>query len=121
MKTLILAALPAAGLLCAAPAAAQLASTNQPAPGYSSILKSDYSAAEREIKKADVSPYDPARSINLGIAMAKTGRAAEAAALFRSVLNEENVEMVVASGHTAMSHDVAYRALAALDNGVLSQ
>ncbi|MEO7277908.1 MAG: hypothetical protein ABIW33_07795 [Sphingomicrobium sp.] len=121
MKTAIFAALPAACLIFVSPALAQMGTTNQPAPGYSSLLKSDFSAAEKEIRSARISPYDPAGSINLGIALAKTGRPSEAAAQFRSVLNEEDVEMVVASGRTVMSHDLAYRALAALDNGPLSR
>jgi len=121
MKTFILASVPIAALLTAAPVNAQMGTTNQPAPGYSSLLKSDFSSAEREIRSSGVSPYDPARSINLGIALAKTGRPAEAEAAFRSVLKEDDVEMIIANGQTVMSHDLAYRALAALKNGPLSQ
>jgi hypothetical protein len=121
MKALILAALPAAALLISVPAAAQFPQVNDPAPGYSSLLGADYATAEREIRAADVSKYDPARSINLGIALAKTGRKDAAAEQFRYVLQEEDVEMVVANGDTVMSHDVARRALAALQNGVLSR
>jgi NACalpha-BTF3-like transcription factor len=109
-------------LLAASPAtAAQLGQVNEPAPGYSSLMRSDYSTAEKEIRSANVSAYDPARSINLGIALAKQGHRADAATQFNSVLAEEDVEMVVANGQTAMSHDVARRALAALDGGVLSR
>lgn len=111
----------AAAAATAAPASAQMGTTNQPAPGYSSLLKSDFSTAEKEIRASNTSPYDPARSINLGIALAKTGRPAEAEAAFRSVLKEDDVEMVIANGQTVMSHDLAYRALAALKNGPLSQ
>lgn len=120
MKTLFLAALPAAALLVASPAAAQVGQVNDPAPGYSSLLRSDYSTAEKEIRSANVSAYDPARSINLGIALAKQGRRADAANQFNSVLLEEDVEMVVANGQTVMSHDLARRALAALQSGPLS-
>lgn len=120
MKALIFA-LPAA-LLVAAPAAAQVGTTvNDPAPGYSSLLGANYANAEREIRSANVSAYDPARSINLGIALAKTGRSEDAAKQFRSVLLEEDVEMVVANGQTAMSHDVARRAMAALQDGTFSR
>jgi len=121
MKTLILAALPTAALLISAPAAAQFATVNDPAPGYSSLLGANYANAEREIRSANVSQYDPARSINLGIALAKQGRANEAAAEFNGVLMEENIEMVVADGRTVMSHDLARKALDALHNGVLSR
>jgi hypothetical protein len=121
MRTFYFAVLPAAALLVTSPASAQLSTVNEPAPGYSSLLHSDYSSAEREIRSSNVSMYDPARSINLGIALAKQGRRADAANQFNSVLLEEDVEMVVANGQTAMSHDVAHRALAALQGGVLSR
>jgi Flp pilus assembly protein TadD len=121
MKVMILAALPTAALLVPAPAIAQFASVNDPAPGYSSLMNSNYSSAEREIRAANVSPYDPARSINLGIALAKTGRTDEAAQQFRSVLSEDDVEMVVANGQTVMSHEVARRALDGLQNGMFSR
>jgi len=120
MKAFILAALPA--LVIASPAAAaQLGSYNDPAPGYSSLLHSDFTNAEREIRGSKVSAGDPAAAINLGIALAKTGRRAEAADQFRSVLMQEDVEMVVANGETVMSHAVAERALASLQNGALSR
>ena len=118
MKTMIFAALPVA-LLVPAPAVAQFATVNDPAPGYSSLMGADYATAEREIRSANVSRYDPARSINLGIALAKQGRSDEAAKQFNRVLMEADVEMVVADGQTVMSHDVAMRALAMLQNGSL--
>jgi Flp pilus assembly protein TadD len=121
MKAMILSAVAAAAFVVSAPAVAQPGPSNDPAPGYTSLLNSNYSSAEREIRSANVSPYDPARSINLGIALAKQGRRADAASQFNSVLAEEDVEMVVANGQTVMSHDVARRALAALDGGVLSR
>jgi Flp pilus assembly protein TadD len=121
MKTVVLAALPIAAFLTAAPAAAQFGTVNDPAPGYSSLLGANYANAEREIRSANVSAYDPARAINLGVALAKTGRADEAAKQFRSVLLEENVEMIVANGETVMSHDVARRALAALQDGTFNR
>ena len=120
MKTLLVA-LSGAFLVSAPAAAAQFGPVNDPAPGYSSLMKSDYSSAEREIRASNVSEYDPARSINLGIALAKQGDRAGAAKEFNRVLLEEDVEMVVANGQTAMSHDVARRALAALKNGPLSR
>ena len=94
---------------------------NDPTPGSASILGSNYSAAEREIRLADVSPYDPARSINLGVVFAKTGQPDKAAREFRQVLSEEDVQIVVASGKTYSSHEVASRALAALEAGKLGK
>ena len=119
MKNKLFLALPLTAAFVSAPAVAQLAAVNDPAPGYSSLMSANYGKAEQEIRASKVSPYDPARAINLGIAMAKTGRGDEAARQFNSVLLEPNVEMVVANGQTAMSHDVAERALAALQNGTL--
>ena len=122
MKALILAALPTAALFFATPAAAgQFSQVNDPAPGAASLLSSNYANAEREIRAANVSKYDPARSINLGIALAKQGRRDDAAKQFNRVLMEEDVEMIVADGQTVMSHEVAQRALSALQSGVLSR
>jgi hypothetical protein len=121
MKSMIFGALPAAALLVSVPASAQFAQVNDPAPGYSSLLSSDYSAAEREIRASNVSKYDPARAINLGVALAKQGRKADAAKQFNRVLMEADVEMIVANGQSVMSHDLARHALASLDSGVLSR
>lgn len=120
MKISQLAALSAA-LVIAAPATAQLSQVNDPAPGYSSLMNSNYSGAEREIRSANVSKYDPARAMNLGVALAKQGRQDEAAKQFNHVLMEADVEMVVADGKAVMSHDLARYALASLRNGVLSR
>jgi Flp pilus assembly protein TadD len=117
MKATILFASAISAAFISAPAAAQFATVNDPAPGYSSLLNSNYGKAEQEIRSANVSAYDPARAINLGIALAKTGRSEEAAREFKSVMLEDNVEMIVANGQTVMSHDVAERALAALQDG----
>ena len=119
MKALILAGLPA--LLLSAPATAQFSSVNDPAPGSASLIGSDYATAEREIRAADVSKYDPARSMNLGIALAKQGNKADAAKQFNRVLMEADVEMLVANGSSVMSHELARRALASLQNGVLGR
>lgn len=104
-----------------APAIGQINSTTDPAPGAASLISSDYASAEKEIRAANVSEFDPARSINLGIALAKQGNQAKAAELFRSVLSQDDVEMVVANGNTVMSHDLARTALASLERGGVLQ
>jgi Flp pilus assembly protein TadD len=114
-------ALSLAALAVPAAALAQAGPYNDPAPGSASILSSDYATAEREVRSADVSPYDPARSINLGIIFAKTGRADKAAREFRQVLSEDDVSIVVANGKTYSSHEVASKALAALEAGQLGK
>ena len=121
MKTLSILALPVVAIAFASPASAQISTVDDPAPGYSSLLHSDFATAEREIRGSRVAAGDPAAAINLGIALAKTGRRAEAAQQFRGVLMQEDVEMVVANGQTLMSHAVAERALASLENGALSR
>jgi len=121
MKAKILLVLPITAAFLSTPAVAQFATVNDPAPGYSSLMSANYGKAEREIRSANVSAYDPARAINLGVALAKTGRSDEAAKQFKSVMLEENVEMVVANGQTVMSHDVAQRALVALADGTFNR
>jgi predicted dehydrogenase len=111
---LVAVAMPAASM-------AQQAPTDEPAPGATAIMNANYGAAVREIQKAPVSPYDPARSINLGVAFAKMGETAKAEREFREVLGEEDVQMVVANGGTYSSHEIALRALDALKSGVLSR
>ena len=121
MKFVTTAILSAAGLVIPAAGLAQMAPYNDPTPGSASIMGSNYSTAEKEIRSADVSPYDPARSINLGIVFAKTGHPDKAAREFHQVLREDDVQIVVANGKTYSSHDVASRALAALEAGQLRQ
>ena len=111
----------AAALLLPTPALAQYLPQNDPAPGASSLMSSNFSSAEREIRGADVSRYDPARSINLGIAVAKTGQVEKAQREFNQVLREDDVQLVVANGRSYSSHEVAQRALDAMHGGVLSQ
>ena len=120
MKILCTIVVAAAGLSLSTVSTAQPSPTNDPAPGAAAIMNSDYSAAVKEIQSSDTSPYDPARSINLGIAFAKTGETAKAEREFRQVLNEDDVQIVVANGGTYSSHQVAWRALDALKSGVLS-
>jgi Flp pilus assembly protein TadD len=114
MKTILWASVALAGV--AVPAAAQPGPTNEPAPGYAAIKAADYAKAEREIREANVSKYDPARLINLGIVYAQTGQKDKAAKQFNRVLFQEDVEMVVAGGQTRSAHELARYALASLRN-----
>jgi C-terminal processing protease CtpA/Prc len=52
---------------------------------------------------------------------AKTGRREAAERSFRRVLLQDEVQMVLVNGETASSHEIASRALASLQNGVLSR
>jgi Flp pilus assembly protein TadD len=80
------------------------------------IMAGEYAAAEQQIQAADVSPFDPARQINLGVVLAMTGRTVEAEKLFHQVMVEEPVDVTVANGATISSRDAAERALRLLGN-----
>ncbi len=102
--------------LITTPVAAQQAEIGYPAGslGFDAILKSDFEAAERQIRSSGLSKYDAGRSLNLGFVLAKTGRAEQAAKLFKGVLAEDEVELILADESSVSSHDAARRALAAL-------
>lgn len=82
--------------------------------GFEAIMKSDFAAAERQIRSSGLSKYDAGRSLNLGYVLAKTGRTEQAAKLFMQVLAEEEVELILADDSSISSHEAARRALAAL-------
>ena len=109
-------ALVVAGIGLSSAAAAQQAEVNYPAGslGFDAIMKSDYAAAERQIRNSGLSKYDAGRSLNLGFVLAKTGRTEQAAQLFLRVLEEDEVELILADDSSISSHDAARRALAAL-------
>ncbi|QIK78820.1 hypothetical protein G7077_07840 [Sphingomonas piscis] len=96
---------------------AQPAVKDDPAPGAASLLRADGATAEQEIRQAAVSKYDPARAINLGVALALKGDNDNAAKQFRRALTADEVQVTVANGRTESSHDVAAKALAALESG----
>jgi NACalpha-BTF3-like transcription factor len=60
---------------------------------------------------------DVARSINLGVVLAKLGRTEEAERRFQRVIVQDDVELVLADGQTIGSQDAARRALGALRRG----
>lgn len=82
--------------------------------GTDAILAGDYGTAERQIRESHVSKYDPARALNLGLVLAKTGRADSAIKQFRRVLLEDEVDLELADGKTISSHVAARQALARL-------
>jgi len=120
MKTF--AALAAAALLASTAAAAQDAEIGYPkgSLGYGAIISGDYASAERQIRESNLSKYDPARALNLGYVLAKTGRSDQAAKQFRRVLLQDDLELVLADGRTITSHEAARKALAALATNQVS-
>lgn len=100
---------------CAVPAVAAPAEIGYPrhSLGYAALMSRDYITAERQLRApADVAASDPARLINLGTLLIRTGRQAEGADLLKQARKGEDIELVLSDGQTMWSHDVARRALA---------
>ena len=120
MKMMIALALTALAM----PAASFAQSTQSeisPTPGASAILRADLINAERELRSVPAAERDVARSINLGIVLAKMGQTDEAARRFYRVIVQDDVELILADGQIAGSQDVARRALAAMKRGEFSR
>ncbi len=112
IRSLIGAALIAAGTV---PAAAAPAEIDYPrhSLGYAAMMARDYVTAEAQLRASSgVDASDPARLINLGQLLIRTGRQAEGAALLDQARKVEDVELVLGNGRTMWSRDVARRALA---------
>lgn len=97
--------------------AAVSAQTSEPdypagALGTDAILVGNYELAEHQIRSSYVSKYDPARALNLGTVLARTGRTDQAIKQFRRVLLEDNIDLELADGSTISSHKAARQALA---------
>jgi hypothetical protein len=105
------AVLPTAALAQAAP------ETTRPVAGADLLLKADFESAERELRAVPGAERDVARSINLGVVLAKLGRTEEAERRFQRVIVQDDVELVLADGQTIGSQDAARRALGALRRG----
>lgn len=89
--------------------------------GYQALMKGDYATAEKQILAGRVEKYDPARALNLGLVLARTGRGSEATVQFRRVLAYEDVELILGSGATISSHAAARAALDSLRRPVASR
>ncbi len=112
IRSLIGAAFIAAGAL---PAVAAPAEIDYPrhSLGYAAMMSRDYVTAEAQLRALNgVDANDPARLINLGQLLIRTGRQAEGAALLDQARKDEDIELVLADGRTMSSRDVARRALA---------
>ena len=87
--------------------------------GYDELLANDNLAAREAIEACETLPADdPARLINHGIALARTGDYEAARASFEAVAEaSERVELETAEGEWVDSRRLARRALAMLDKG----
>lgn len=123
MRTILRIAAAAAVLVSGGAAAAQEAEIGYPAGslGYQALMKGDYATAEKQILSGRVEKYDPARALNLGLVLARTGRTEQAAEQFRRVLAYEDVELILADGATVSSHAAARTALDSLRRTVASR
>jgi Flp pilus assembly protein TadD len=89
--------------------------------GYTQISAGNFAAAEREIaEQRRLFPHDADLLINLGSIYARTGRVAEARALFRDVLAHTNEELTLPQAGTGWSHTIAKEALARLEPVVVT-
>jgi Flp pilus assembly protein TadD len=118
----ILFVLAAAALVAgtAAPAGAEQAEIGYPkgSLAYKAIVTADYVRAESQLNKEVRIPRDdPARLINHGQVLAKTGRLAEAATLFRKALAADEIELILADGRVMSSREAARRALESVSVG----
>jgi hypothetical protein len=83
--------------------------------GFAAMMSRDYVTAEAQLRALNgVEADDPARLINLGQLLIRTGRQVEGAALLDQARKGEDVDLVLANGRTMSSRDVARRALASV-------
>jgi Flp pilus assembly protein TadD len=105
-------AVSAAGLSAAVSAQSSEADYPVGSLGTDAILVGNYELAERQLRSSYVSKYDPARALNLGTVLMKTGRTDQAMKQFRRVLLEDDIDLELADGRTVSSHKAARHALA---------
>ena len=105
-------ALFASSALFAAPAQAQ----DSDPVASAAIAQGDYAGAEKTLlQELRIHPGRPELMINLATVYAKTGRKAEARAMFRQVLAQDDVLMDLSPDRTAGSHALAVAGLRRLD------
>lgn len=107
MRKLVFATLGAA--LVATAAGAQ---TQEQTYGFNAIQRSDLAGAEaRLIAQRAAEPNEPSVLINLAHIYTKTGRTAQAEAMYRRVLASDNVLMLTGGRQQSWSHQLARRGL----------
>lgn len=91
--------------------------------GYEKLIAGQDQAAVEEIEGGDVvTRDDPARLINLGIALARTGQLERARGSFEAVArHRQRLELETSTGEWVDSRSLARRALAMLDRGELAE
>ena len=88
---------------------------------HTAIASGDYSAAEQTLRsELRIYPGRPELLLNLAAVYMKTGREAEARAIYMKVLSQRDVLMDVSADRTVGSHVVATNGLKRLQTGQLS-
>ena len=110
---LVLAAMAMATMTIAAPLHAK------DRTGYRAIAAGDFAAAERTlVAERRIFPNRPELMLNLAAVYSRTGRVAEASALYAQVLARPATMLDLPSGHEVSSHSLATTALASLPSNV---
>lgn len=110
-----------AALLCAisvSPVGAEPSELDYPkgSLGFAALMNADYATAEVQLRNSrGVARNDPARLINLGVLLARTGRRTEGISLLEDAARAEEVELVLSDGRIISSRQAARLALAKLD------
>lgn len=90
--------------------------------GYTAIAAGNLSQAEATLSaERAIYPRRPEVLLNLAAVYARTGRAAQARALYGDVLDTQPVALELADGGTVSSHDVAQRGLSRLGETIAAR
>lgn len=88
------------------------AQTQEQRYGFDAIQRADLTAAEARLSAERLAqPKEPSVLINLAHIYWKTGRTAEAEALYRQIMANENVLMLTGSRDKIWSHQLAQKGL----------
>ena len=75
---------------------------------FSNMVDRDWSAAEQQLAKSESTlGDDPARLLQLAEVYRVTGRSADAESLYKQVLSENDMKLVLADGRIVSAHGIA--------------
>ena len=90
--------------------------------GYQAIAAGDFTAAAKRIEaERRIFPDRPELMLNLAVAYARIGRAADARTLYDDVLQRPAVAMDMPDGAVVSSHDIATRGLSRLQTQIATR
>ena len=112
----------AMGVAAVIAATVAMPASAQERTGYLAIAAGDLSGAQATLERERAMfPQRPELMVNLAAVYARTGRAAEARALYADVLSRDSVALELGNGDSVSSHDVARRGLARLDTAIAAR